>query len=345
MPIDDNNINALFKRWYGRDATQGELDHWKAKEQNQLESALLNDVKVKRVIDAFQKYRGRKPSSEEMATYRTADPTQMMNDLVQSSENILGEGNEEQQTTIEETQPIETNIPTFEESEFYKSFQEDIPTLKTQAEQEFQTYYDDLLKDAQGDYNTAKSRLEADYQRAIGVNDLDAAQLLRRLNEGLENRRSILLDDYRDALRRSTAEERAYRQQEAEGFRRFRREQVIGQQRRGQLEKFSGIAQREKIEAVTDRRAKMDAYNRALQQQKEEREKGFTRAYETGRTGQERALADLTQSFTRGTEALEQGRRTGVASEYDRLQAEARKKAFGRYIQRYPGASQTYQTP
>jgi len=87
-----SGINALYKKYFGRDATQGELDHYEGKSLDILKNNLIADPKVARAYDAFRKYRGREPNADEMNTYLNATPDRLYSDLINSQANILGQG-------------------------------------------------------------------------------------------------------------------------------------------------------------------------------------------------------------------------------------------------------------
>lgn len=349
MAIPLGNINALFARWFGRDATQGELDFWQEKDQKALEGAIFNDARVKRAREGFKKHRGREPNSKEMGIYLDAPPERLESDLLQGS--IFEDDPGEEPRGVEKEEPPALDekpppVPEFEESEFFQEFLGGEEARRTQAEEEFASFYDDLILESQGDFNTAKARLEQDYQRAIGVNDLDAAQLILRLNEGLETRSSVLLDDFRSAVERSRAEETAFRTEEARQAGIAGEQRLVSQQHRGLF--GSGIAGGEEQRAAASRQAGLEEFARSLEEERQLRESQFAKGFTEGRTTQQRAISDLQQSFERGTgeflgrsgQSLQREREEAIAGEFERLQSDARQRAFDRFLSAFPSARQ-----
>jgi len=382
MAIPLGNINALFSRWFGRDATQNELDYWKDRNQTELEGAIFSDARVQRAREGFTKYRGREPSSEEMATYLDAPEERLLGDLQLSDQNVFlndlfqkhrgrpptpeeikiyGPAPEDrilsdlqipeqdiaqqpveevpepapggEEPALEETPPP---VPEFEESEFFQEFLAGEAQRQTQAEQEFEGFYNDLLLESQGDFNTAKARLEEDFNRAIGVNDLEAAELIQRLNEGLETRQSVLLDDYRNALEQSGLEETAFRTEEERQAGIAERGRLVSQQQRGLF--GSGIAGREEQESAATRQAALDAFNRQLEEEQQARETAFTTTFTGAQTAQQRALEDLQQGIGQTEETLQRQQEEAVQSEFERLQSQERQRAFERFLAAFPSA-------
>jgi len=217
MALTSQQINSEFFRYFGKNATQGELDYWSKKTPTELAKAVRNDARVKRVFEGFKKYRGREPKPEEMTKFLNSTPEQLQSILVNDPRNILGEGVTDKTPTPDDTvsdilenEPDEAELEKRAYHRYLLDYGIEIPELtdkyglprgyepsKTQYGQLTKGYQDvkaispQMLSDAMGRLNLDKKNILGqwqDIQAKIQSGQLDASDdrtqsLIRNLQD------------------------------------------------------------------------------------------------------------------------------------------------------------------
>jgi len=133
--------------------------------------------------ELFLQYRGRKPNAQERKTYGT-NLKDAKDDLIKDDKNILGKDVEYGNLSDIISGEVASEEPfPFEE-------------VKDEIDEALTPYYDQLIFDAQGDYKTARQRLDDDLKLAQDRGEEDKITFLNRLSNNLDINKNRIGEDY-----------------------------------------------------------------------------------------------------------------------------------------------------
>jgi len=133
--------------------------------------------------ELFLQYRGRKPNAQEHKIY-DSNLVAAEHDLINDDKNILGNG--------VKYGSLEDIISGEVANEDPFPFEE----VKSEIDEVLTPYYDQLIFDAQGDYKTARVRLDEDLKLAQNRGEEDKISYLNRLSDNLDRNKDRLGEDY-----------------------------------------------------------------------------------------------------------------------------------------------------
>lgn len=180
------------------------------------------------------------------------------------------------------------------------------------AEKMVNPYYDQLVKDAQGDWNLVQKYIKEDYAYYLGKGDVRMAQFVQSVANTAEERKGVLQFDYDRAKSRLKDDYLTAKKRLAEEDTAFR----------GEEKYYAGEAKRQRASGYYERLGGTGVIGQAVEQPTEaraEKERQF-RLTEHARQMKERR-EDLLQGKTRGIEDIT---------------AETRRKVYAAQLQKSP---------